>query len=284
MPWIESWVDNVTNDVTLGEEIVVGAADVVDALLAHGRSAFSTEEAAELLDVPADHVRVRLNPLVHQGKVFSPARSLWVAIPPEYRTWKVTPGLQFLDAMMRHLDRSYYVGWLSAAELHGAAHQRPQVLQVAVDKHLANKDFGRVRLRFVERMHAAEIPRVQRVVPTGQVWVSTPEATALDLAAAPVLGAGVSNVATVLAELAEDGKLASEKFVAVAERYPLAAVRRLGFLLETVDQHDLAASLFEVAQRRRRWRPDLLEPAGAAAGPLDARWRLVLNSVVEPDL
>lgn len=262
----------------------MGAADVVDDLLAHGRSAFSTEEAAELLGVPADHVRVRLNPLVRQGKVFSPARSLWVAIPPEYRTWKVTPGLQFLDAMMRHLDRAYYVGWLSAAELHGAAHQRPQVLQVAVDKHLADKDFGRVRLRFVERKHAADIPRVQRNVPTGQVWVATPEATALDLAAAPILGAGVSNVATVLAELGEDRALVSKRLAAAAEQYPLAAVRRLGFLLENVGHRDLAAPLFEIAQGRRRWRPDLLEPAGGDSGPLDPRWRLVLNTVVEPDL
>lgn len=158
------------------------------------------------------------------------------------------------------------------------------MLQVAVDKHLADKDFGRVRLRFVERKHAAEIPRVQRNVPTGQVWVATPEATALDLAAAPILGAGVSNVATVLAELSEDSTLAGEKFSPVAELYPLAAVRRLGFLLETVDQHELAAPLFEIAQGRRRWRPDLLEPTGADGGPLDTRWRLVLNTVVEPDL
>lgn len=262
----------------------MSAGDVVDGLLAHGRSAFSTEEAAELLGVPAEHVRVRLNPLVRQGRVFSPARSLWIAIPPEYRTWKVTPGLQFLDAMMSHLGRSYYVGWLSAAEIYGAAHQRPQVLQVAVDRHLADKDLGRVRLRFVERRHATEIPRVQRNVPTGQVWVSSPEATALDLASVPVLGAGVSNIATVLAELGEDNVLVSEKLAATAELYPLAAVRRLGFLLEAVDQLELAAPLYETAQARRRWRPDLLEPSAPEEGSIDSRWRLVLNSVVEPDL
>jgi len=72
------------------------------------------------------------------------------------------------------------------------------VLQVAVDRRVADKDLGRVRLRFVERKQAAEIPRLQRTVPTGQVWVSTPEATALDLAADPASGAGLSNVATVL--------------------------------------------------------------------------------------
>lgn len=96
----------------------------------------------------------------------------------------------------------------------------------------------------------------------------------MDLVAAPILGAGVSNVATVLAELGEDSTLVGEKFSPVAALYPLAAVRRLGFLVETVDQPELAAPLFEIAQGRRRWRPDLLEPTGVDAGPLDTRWRL----------
>src|SRR5712675_1744754 len=103
--------------------------------------------------------------------------------------------------MMRHLGRDYYVGWLSAAD------QRPQVLQVAVDRHLPDRDIERVRLRFTERRHLAELPRQRRNVPTGQVWVSAPETTVLDLAADPLLGGGVSNIATVLIELTEDNRL-----------------------------------------------------------------------------
>jgi hypothetical protein len=37
----------------------------------------------------------------------------------------------------------------------GAAHQWPQVLQVAVDDHLPDRDVERVRLRFAERRHLA---------------------------------------------------------------------------------------------------------------------------------
>lgn len=47
---------------------------------------------------------------------------------------------------------------------------------------------------------------------------------------------------------------------------------------------ELAAPLHEITQRRRQIRPDLLAPDGADRGPVDARWRLRINSVVEPDL
>ena len=119
------------------------ADDLADGLLAHGRSAVTTTEAAEILGVPRDQVRVRLNAGVHAGRLFSPSRGLWVAIPPKYRAWGAPPATEFLDQLMTHLGREYYVGWLSAAEIHGAAHQRPQTLQVAVDRPVQGRSFGR---------------------------------------------------------------------------------------------------------------------------------------------
>jgi predicted transcriptional regulator of viral defense system len=110
----------------------------------------------------------------------------------------VQPGATaVIDALMNHLGRDYYVGWLSAAELHGPAHQRPQVLHVAVDTHTADRALGRVHLRFAQRRHVAALPRERQDTPTSEVWVATTELTALDLADAPQLGGGLNNVATV---------------------------------------------------------------------------------------
>lgn len=262
----------------------VRAAAMIDTLLAHGRVAVTTGEAADLMDVPAEQVRVRLHPLVREGRVFSPARGLWVAVPPQFRTWRVLPGLQFLDQMMGHLGRDYYVGWLSAAELHGAAHQRPQVLHVAVDRHVPDRDLERVRLRFAERRHLAELPRQRHTVPTGQVWVSTPEVTALDLAADPSRGGGVSNVATVLRDLADDGRLDGQRLAAAAGHFSLAAARRLGFLLDTVDLPDLAETLHPHVAQHRRFPADMLAPGSSGGGVVDSRWRIRVNTPVEPDL
>jgi len=259
-------------------------AEALDTLLAHGRLAVSTEEVAQLLQVPPEHVRVRMQPLARSGRVFSPARGLWVAVPPEYRTWRVIPGAQFIEPMMTHLGRDYYLGWLSAAEMYGAAHQRPQVVQVAVDRHLADRDIDRVRLRFIQRRHLSELPRLRRNVPTGQVWVSTPEVTALDLAAEPGHGGGVSNVATVLAELAGEDQLQPQRLAEAAEHFSLAAVRRLGFLLDATGRADLTSMLHDLAEQRRHFPPDPVAPDSLVAGEVDARWRLRVNTDVEPDL
>jgi predicted transcriptional regulator of viral defense system len=141
-----------------------------------------------------------------------------------------------------------------------------------------------VRLRFAERRRLTNVPRVRRNVPTGQIWVSTQEVTALDLAADPVRGAGVNNVATVLAELTDDGQLNAERLTDAAVHFPLAAVRRLGYILTCVGQNGLADALHPIAEQRRRFPPDLLSPGSSAGGDVDRRWRLRINSDVEPDL
>jgi predicted transcriptional regulator of viral defense system len=259
-------------------------ADAIDSLLAHGQTAVTTDQAAELLEIPTAQVRVRMHRLVRDGRVFSPARSLWVAIPPQYRTWRVLPGAQFIDPMMTHLGRDYYVGWLAAAEIYGAAHQRPQVFQVAVDRHVPDRDIERVRLRFTERRHLAELPRVRQNVPTGQIWVSSPEVTALDLAADPRRGGGINNIATVLIELTDDNRLDDFRLGEAASHFSLASIRRLGYLLDRIERSNLAEPLYELSELRRNFPPDLLAPGSHDHGDVDVRWRLRINTDVEPDL
>lgn len=62
--------------------------------------------------------------------------------------------------------------------------------------------------------------------------MSTPEATALDLARDVTFAGGIDNVATVLAELDEETQLGDAALAAQAKRAPAAAARRLGWLLQ----------------------------------------------------
>lgn len=262
----------------------VSTVDAIDGLLAHGRFAVSTAQAAKLLGVPDSQVRARMHRMVQSGRVFSPARGLWVAVPPEYRSWGVLPGTHFIDVLMGHLSRDYYVGWLSAAELHGAAHQRPQEFQVAVDRHVADRDVGRVRMRFHERSRLREVARRRIEVPTGQTWVSTAEVTACDLATDIDLAGGVSNAATVLAELAETESIDPQRLSDAAQMFPLATSRRLGYLLDRVGFGALGEAVLARVDQHRDFPTDLLVPGELAHGPVDSRWRLRINADVEPDL
>ena len=260
------------------------ADDLADGLLAHGRSAVTTTEAAEILGVPKDQVRVRLNAGVHAGRLFSPSRGLWVAIPPKYRTWGAPPAVEFLDQLMTHLGREYYVGWLSAAEIHGAAHQRPQTLQVAVDRPVQGRSFGRSRLRFTRQSRVSELPRQRHNVESGHVWVSSPDLTAVDLVDRPDLGGGLSNVATVLFELTETAALDPQRLAQLAGGFSATAVRRVGYLLDFVRAPVETTALADLVQALPLPRPALLDPRLPRRGIIDTRWDLVINTDVEPDL
>lgn len=260
------------------------AAQLADWLLARGRTAVTTAEAAEILHVPPGQVRVRMNSAVHAGRMFSPSRGLWVTIPPKYRMWGAPPAVEFLDPLMTHLDREYYVGWLSAAEIHGAAHQRPQALQIAVDRPVQDRSFGRAHLRFTQRSRAGELPRQRHNVESGHIWVSTPDLTAVDLVDQPDLSGGLSNIATVLFELAESAALDPANLARLAATFSATSVRRLGYLLRFVDAPVDTTTLERVVKAAPLPRPAVLDPRLPRQGVTDPTWDIVVNTVVEPDL
>ena len=117
-------------------------------------------------------------------------------------------------------ERRYYIGLLSAAELHGAAHQRPQVFQVMVEQQVTDRDFGRVKLRFYSRAKLDRFPTVLPNSAKGQVRVATPETTALDPASLPQDAGGLNNVASVLSELVSDQRLTPSGLATSAPLYP----------------------------------------------------------------
>ena len=67
---------------------------------------------------------------------------------------------------------------------------------------------GRAGIRFVKKARVATTPTVRVNTPTGQMRVSSPEATAIDLVRYPEHAGFLSNVATILRELVEriDGR------------------------------------------------------------------------------
>lgn len=252
-----------------------------DALLAEGRHWATTAELEGLTGQHGATLRSSLRRLINEGRLFSPARGLYVVVPPEYRSWRVIPAAWFIDAMMDHLGRDYYVGFLSAAASHGASHQAPQVYQV-VTSHppVADRDIERVRLRFTASETTREMPAEQQTTPAGYVKVATPETTMVDLAWRPKLGAGINNVATVLMEI--EG-LDPEQLARVAQLRPRAAARRLGWLVERF-RPDLDTHWLRVVAQPDAGKPSVLAPGPPQRGPVDRRWGVRVNASVEPDV
>jgi predicted transcriptional regulator of viral defense system len=258
------------------------AAQYIDHLASQGRYNFTTAESAEVLGVSQVAARAALRRLMRKGEIAVPYRGFHVIVPPEYRQIGCLPGEQLIDQFMEHLSEPYYVSLLSAAEYYGAAHHRPQQLQVVAEKNRPALDCGRVQIAFIARSNARDIPIRLFNTPRGTLRVSTPEATAFDLVGYPEHCAGLDNVVTVLSELAES--LDPDLLAEAAGLSPLPWSQRLGYLLEYLGANDAASHLAAfVADKAPHVTP--LAPAAPMRGtPRDLRWKVAINTTVEAEL
>ena len=254
---------------------------LIDELQSRGEYTFTRQDIAadERSDVAFEAAARRLK---KQGRLATPRRGFFVIVPAEYRAAGCTPASWFIHDLMRFLGQPYYVGLLSAAALHGAAHQQPMVFQVLTDRPTRGGRAGRVRIEFHMSRSIDDAPVVLVQTETGSMRVSTPEVTAYDLVRFPAAAGHLNNVATVLGELAE--KLDAAKLAELAPTYSAPDVQRLGYLLDLVGQQDIAEPLAKALEQRRR-RPVLLAPGEDRSGePPDDRWRVIPNATVEADL
>lgn len=254
---------------------------ILDTLAAKGHFCFDIPELVAESGKSEVAVRNALMRLKKAAKVAMPVKGYYVVVPPEYRSIGCLPSDHFIPDFMGRVNAPYYVGLLSAAEYSGAAHQRPQEFQVVVDKVRRPIKCGKVRVRFVVRNNASDIPAFNRNTPRGLIKVSTPEATAFDLVGYPNQSGGLDNAATVLVALEE--KMNSEALVEVAKLSPLAWSQRLGYLLEFIEKGKMAAPLLNYVREKNPVYSALIAGKPVKGTERDSRWRLFVNGAVEVD-
>ncbi len=255
--------------------------DLPDHFLSIGRSAFTVEEAVAALESSRSVALDALRRLQARSEVFSPAKGLYVAVPPEYRNWGVVPGDWFIDALMKHLRRPYYVALLSAARHHGASHQAPQIFQVmTTTTAIRDRDLKRVRIRFFTSKYVTLDKSIEMTVPTGYVTVSAKETTVVDLIGHYRVAGGYGNVATIVREI---GTLSGAELARVASRRGRAAARRTGWFVSKFGEVDDLEALRQAA-RLDIGEPTPLLPTNQRRGKTDSEWAVRVNVEIEPDL
>ncbi len=256
------------------------ARTYVEQLLARGRHTFTRAEAEAALASSPLATYHSLRRLLKCGWLAMPRRGLYLIIDPEYRHLGALPAATWIDDLMRFHGVPYYVGLLSAAALHGAAHQQPQEFQVVAGAVLRPLTVGRVRIRFFFRRRMQEAVTGSVRTPSGDIPVSTPEMTAYDLVRYRKGAGSIDHIATVIAELAE--RMDAKKLLSVAKMGgELPVVQRLGWLLDRTGHAELGGDL-EKLVRAGRGRMVLLEPGSRAkVSARDAKWRVLVNTTVE---
>src|SRR5215472_11588455 len=162
-------------------------------LLSAGRVVFLREEARQALGVSQGALLDAAERQQHRRHLISPRRGFYVIVPPQYLAWGAPPPPWYIDDLMRHEGRPYYVGLLKAAELHGATHQAVMEFQVVTDKRLPVLRAGRSAITFYYRKDITAVTKgiEDRKTDTGRMKVSSVELTVLDLLRYPHASAGL---------------------------------------------------------------------------------------------
>jgi len=262
-------------------------ADWIEEQAPSGRYTFSKDDVRKFFpSTSAPAIDTALHRAVARGRIFSPCRGFYVVVPEEYRLWKAVPQEVYMDRMMQHLQRKYYVSLLSAAERHGAAHYAPMGFQVMVEPPvMRDKEREGYAIRYAERrvIPLAYIERLE--VPSGWLNISGPELTAIDLVAYHERIGGLTRAATVLEELSfklDFSKLDAD-FLKVAST---PVFQRLGYLLDRVLEEDAIAesllALMKSGGMKMKAVPLMLgTPLDNAE--VDKKWKVVVNQHIEID-
>lgn len=256
--------------------------DFINQCRANGQYTFTIQQAEKAFGLPKVQILNALHRLKQNKLIVSPAKGFYLIVPPEYQTFGCLPADMFIPNLMKYFRQPYYVGFLSAAQFYGAAHQKPQQFQVVTLKNRRPIQCGRVYITFIANKNVTQIPTRQFNTSTGTIEAATPETLALDLVSSPKHGAGINNVATVLMELAES--IHEQQLIKLTEiNSELFWVQRLGYLLEFLEFNQLADTLFKtVCNKKLHWVKLISNPTYKNLGR-NKKWKIIINTEVELD-
>jgi len=240
----------------------------------------STEEPSSTLPKNCENATRLLN-LRH---------GFYVIVPPQYLNFGSPPPASFIDDLMRHANRPYYVGLLKAAEMHGASHQAVMEFQVVTNRQMRDVRAGRSKIAFYFRkdMPAIASGIEERKTDTGKMKISSVELTLLDLLRYPQASAGLDNISTIFSDLAS--KVNIKRLAALCPAFERSIAQRAGYLLDVSGFANHAEKLRASIARRSQLPWVELDPSlssdpdlAPAVQARDERWQVLVRRIPERD-
>jgi len=259
-------------------------AAYIDRLQSAGRYTFAWPELVLSVGRSSLGLKKSLNRLVRKGRLVILQKEFYCIVPAEYSSIGVMPPLLFIDDYMSFLHKPYYIGLLSAAAMHGSAHQQPQEFYVIHAKPARRPIIKKnIRINFVTKNQLPRQGIEKRKSDTGMVCLSGPELTAYDLVYFFDRAGGWDRCLAILAELVEQLNPKTLSLL-VSEQTAVAPWQRLGFALEfLLNKPILADALFEAIKGRLSYFYPLnphQKKKGYSAGN---RWKIINNYSVEKE-
>lgn len=259
-----------------------------------GQRCFTLKQAMLDLGLSQNAALVAIHRLKSHGDLISPAKGLYVIVPPEYQLQGSIPAQDLVPILMNHLKVDYYVSLLSGAQYHGASHQKPGRFQIIANIHNKHPlEFGQIKLEMVYKKSLSRLPIQDIIVSTGYLKVATPELIAFDLLNYRNRCGGLNHIATVLSELIE--AIDADKLIQLAEIIGENAwLQRLGYILEQIDTMDpygdepkanqVTCKLQQYLNSRVPALIALAPELPKIGAPRIKKWQIIANTEIESDL
>ncbi len=256
--------------------------DFIANLRTQGRYSFTIAEIEATLQISKVAALNAIKRLKDKRQVVSPARGFYLILLPEYRSLNCLPPEMFIDDLMSYYSLPYYVGYLSAAQYYGAAHQRPQRFQVVTLKNRRTIQCGKVAIEFIANKKIDIVPTTAFNTMSGQIKVITIEALLIEIISSQQHSAGINNIAMIISEVAE--KINVDKLISMITIYEeLVWVQRLGYLFEFLSLNNIANKLFSLLENKNLHWIKFVPERKYQVLSRNSKWKIIVNSTVELD-
>ena len=216
---------------------------------------FTVRDAARITGKNAEYCKLFLSRLAKRGKILRIERGKYCLKNADL--YEVASNLAFPSC----------ISFLSALSFHGITTQIPYEVQVACSRQKKPVEFGNARIVFVKMKKRAIFGFVRH----GNAFVAEPEKAIIDCLYLP----GMAPVPEVFYALKQK-EMSLQKLEKYAGRLDSAVVKkRLGYLLEK------AGIRTGLIGRKLNYKMDALNPLLPKKGERNAKWRIIVNEVLE---
>ncbi len=223
-----------------------------------------------------------LSEMNKKGILISPKKEFYAIVPTEY-IGKPLPPSNYIDALMKHLNKSYYVGCLSASAIHGATHQQPMEFQVITKGAIRNIELEGVHISFLAKKNIEEIPTDKVKTRTGYMNVSTVEVTLLDLVKYIEHAGYLDNVANIVIEL--QSKIRARNLGTASKSFETTVLQRTGYLIDQFcEDKSLSRFIHEEVQKREPQFIPLATYSKKQSHRNEEKWKIKVNESVAADI
>ena len=259
-------------------------ANYIKQLLSFEEYSFSLNELQRALSRNETSIRSELSRLVKKREVVNLRKGYYLIIPPRYSFSGKLPIQLYGEKLFRYLNKNYYLGFYTAAKIHGASHQQVQRDYVMTATPKLN-DIGKntFDIRFFTTSHWPDKNILTKKADAGTFRISTPGLTALDLIHHQTKLGGLNRMLATIEELAEE--IDEHDLAELLSWYPNKSIlQRFGFLLEEIGGNGEHLEQIFDQLKSIKYFPVLLSPnSQQKPGSVYNRWKVDVNIKLESD-